>query len=168
MKRPSQKEAKQSKEEQKSETDNEDTVHTPALELEENCGLMLKPIPTILGASTPKMSNNQLGDWIASLVLLAGGATIVVGLVAGLGVLAFQAVGWLRHGEWTSIAFQTLYQYGPESFVRWIEWPKSWHGIHTIMNGWIGESPLSLGLPVFGVYFGLFISWFGGKLRGDN
>ncbi len=163
MKRPSQKEANQSKEEQKSETDNEDTVHTVTLKLEP-----IKSIPTILGASPPKKNNNQLRDWIASLVLLAGMATMVVGIVAGLGVLAFQAVGWLRHGEWTSISFRTLYQYGPESFVRWIEWPESWFGLHTIMNGWIGGSPLSLGLPIFGVFFGMFISWlFGGKLMGD-
>ena len=164
MKRPSQKEANQSKEEQKSETDYEDTVHPLMLKLEP-----IKSIPTILGASPPKKSNNQLGDWIARLVLLAGGATIVVGIVAGLGVLAFQAVGWLRHGEWTSIAFRTLYQYGPESFMRWIESPESWLGLHTIMNGWIGGSPLSLGLPIFGVFFGMFISWlFGGKLMGDH
>ncbi len=164
MKRPSQKEANQSKEEQKSETDNEDTVHTLTLKLEP-----IKSIPTILGASTPKKSNNQLRDWIASLVLLAGMATMVVGIVAGLGVLTFQALGFLRHGEWTSISFRTLYQYGPESFVRWIEWPESWIGLHTIINGWIGGSPLSLGLSIFGVFFGMFISWWsGGKLMGDN
>jgi len=164
MKRPSQKEANQSKEEQKSETDNEDTVHTLTLKLEP-----IKSIPTIPGASTPKKSNNQLRDWIASLVLSAGMATIVVGIVAGLGVLTFQALGFLRHGEWTSISFRTLYQYGPESFVRWIEWPESWFGLHTIINGWIGGSPLSLGLSIFGVFFGMFISWWsGGKLMGDN
>ncbi len=160
MKRPSQKEAKQSKDEQKSETDNEDTVHTPTLKLEKNCDLTIKPISTILDASTPKMSNNQPR---------AGGATMVVGIVAFLGVLTYQALGWLRHGEWTSIAFGTLYQYGPESFVRWIESPESWLGLHTIMNGWIGGTPLSLGLPIFGVFFGMFISWWsGGKLMGDN
>ena len=163
MKRPSQKEANQSKEEQKSETDNEDTVHTLTLKLEP-----IKSIPTILGASPPKKSNNQLRDWIARLVFRAGGATIVVGIVAFLGVLASQALGWLRHDEWTSHSFRTLYQYGPESFVRWIEWPESWLGLHTIMNSWMGESPLSFGLLVFGVFFGLFISWFGGKLRGNN
>jgi len=164
MKRPSQKEAIQSKEEQKSETDNEDTVHTLALKPEP-----IKSIPTILGASPPEKSNNQLRDWIASLDLLAGMATMVVGIVAGLGVLTFQAVGWLRHGEWTSISFRTLYQYGPESFVRWIEWPESWIGLHTIINGWIGGSPLSIGLSIFGVFFGMFISWrSGGKLMGDN
>lgn len=113
-------------------------------------------------------SDMNLGAWIASLVPLAGRATMVVGIVAGLSVLAFQALGFLRHGEWASISFGRLYQYGPESFVRWIELPESWLGLHTIINGWMGGTPLSLGLLIFGVFFGMFISWFGSKLMGDN
>ena len=167
MKRPSQKEANQSKEEQKSETDNEDNVHTPTLELEEDCDLPIKPIPTILRASTPKMSNNQPRRF-RTMTVNPGRSAMVVGIVAGLGVLAFQALGFLRHGEWTSISFGTLYQYGPESFVQWIEWPESWLGLHTIMNGWIGGTPLSLSLLIFGVFFGMFISRFGGKFMRDN
>jgi hypothetical protein len=54
-----------------------------------------------------------------------------LGFFAALGVLGWQAVGWLRTGEWTTL---TLLSGLASGGVEWASSPDSWIGIYNLLN----------------------------------
>jgi len=78
-----------------------------------------------------------------SILTLAG-----VVLVAGLGLLAYQAFTWLRSGVWTEfpllVLFNLFFEHSPVQ--GWLDHPQSWIGLQKVIEWLLNEVPLSLAL----------------------
>lgn len=82
------------------------------------------------------------GRFLCGIVVLVGALFVI----AGLGIVAFQAYGYLRTGEWGSVSiFNVVSPYWP-----WLINPQSWFGLHKIAIQAFNIMPLSLALVVIG------------------
>ena len=73
-------------------------------------------------------------NWAWLVALLMGGLLVV----AGLGLLGWQCLGWLQTGAWEPhSALQILYDI---SFIKmgWYNSPSSWVGIHKMLDWFNG------------------------------
>lgn len=77
-------------------------------------------------------------------------------MLAGPGLLAFQAFVWLKTGNWMPLPLSELLQYLPDNiapimrpFVRWLSSPHDWIGVHRLV-AWILDLPLSAAAMIIG------------------
>jgi hypothetical protein len=91
--------------------------------------------------------------FLSGMVVLAGGLFVL----AGLGVLGLQVVGYLKVGEWRSMS---LFEFASQ-YIPWLIHPRSWFGLHDIVRDALDIMPLSLAL----ILVGWLIAGFGSALR---
>ncbi|UCD69636.1 MAG: hypothetical protein JSW48_06120 [Betaproteobacteria bacterium] len=81
-------------------------------------------------------------NYFGELKGLTGAGTIAlscvgVGLLAAIGILSWQALSWLKTGDWQVLTLMS----GLSSFgVDWASSPESWIGIHNLLK----EIPLTV------------------------
>jgi len=72
-------------------------------------------------------------------------------IITGVLIFGGQIFAYLKSGEWHELPFLLLAIFGPDSFVSWLENPKSWIGFHKIVYWLLKVIPISLFLIVVGI-----------------
>lgn len=84
----------------------------------------------------------------------------LVPFLAAACVLVYQCFLWLMDGEWIEVSGSVVFEYvlGPDHpFLQWLNDPKSWHGLHRIVEILTGS--LSFFLVLIGVAVGYLFLW---------
>lgn len=87
---------------------------------------------------------DKVGQWIIN-------AIGVLCVFSGMAILCFQVFVYLKDGEWIEFPLSILFAFGPEGFLMWLNNPRSWFGLHKIINGVLEVMPLSLFFMIVGV-----------------
>lgn len=80
--------------------------------------------------------------------------------LAGLGVLLYQCLLWLRWGDWSEFfLFEFTESYLSSDFIAWLVIPETWIGLSRISSFVFYEAPLSGSLMVTGFIWVFFSVW---------
>ncbi len=79
-------------------------------------------------------------------------------VIAGVGVLAYQAYGYLKTGDWTSLSLLGI----AWPYLDWLRNPGSWFGLHRITTQFLQIVPASVALFILG----FLVAGIGSALRG--
>lgn len=80
----------------------------------------------------------------AQILEAAGYSALGLGVVSGIGLVAYQCYVWLRLDVWLPMSVITALKWLD---VPWAQRPSDWFGVHKVLEFF----PLSLALPAFGV-----------------
>lgn len=85
--------------------------------------------------------------------------------LAGLGIVGFQILFFLRNGTWIPASMLELIPVLPDKLAAWIRFPNSWLGAHKIIYSLLDATPVSLVALIVG---GMMMSFDAHADRGKN
>ena len=94
------------------------------------------------------------GDTLETVCCIVEMSGFLIGM-GGVGVVVYQALLWLKVGEWIPISvFKIVAPFLPPSFVNWIAFPTDWRGVNKIINILL-DLPVSAVAVVLGISLGI-------------
>ena len=77
--------------------------------------------------------------------------TFVLGTLCAVGIVGWQYINYLMHGEWHSLSVISALQWFG---IRWSYFPNEWFGLYKILNSF----PLSLATFILGLALAYFLA----------